>query len=103
MNQVTGTKLDAGKPRWDLLPFDSVREIVNVLTFGAKKYAPHNWQHVENARDRYFRATIGHLVDWYGGEHLDQESGLPHLAHAGCNVLFLLWFDAQAKKNEEPK
>jgi hypothetical protein len=84
-----GRKDDGGKPRWDLLPFEALSHVVDVLTFGAKKYAPDNWRQVDGWRWRYFRAGLGHLVAWWRGEKLDQESGLPHLAHAACCVLFL--------------
>jgi hypothetical protein len=85
-----GDKFDSAKSRWDLLPLDSVGRIVEVLTYGAKKYAPDNWRKVPDANNRYFAAALRHLAAWKLGEHLDPESGLPHLAHAGCCILFLL-------------
>lgn len=33
-----GRKFDTGKPRWELLPFKEVQEIVEIFTFGAEKY-----------------------------------------------------------------
>jgi hypothetical protein len=88
-----GEKFDTNKDRWDLLPWGAVRQIVKVLTYGAKKYDDHNWQLVENMEQRYFAALLRHVVAWFGGEQNDPESGLPHLAHAGCCILFLLWKD----------
>lgn len=85
-----GLKADTGKDAYHLVPWIAVRAVVRVLMFGARKYSPGNWAHVENARDRYFDAAIRHLVAWHAGERVDPESGLPHLAHAGCCVLFLL-------------
>lgn len=85
-----GRKFDAIKDRWDLLPWDAAAEIVKVLTFGARKYAPNNWKYVDQARDRYFAALQRHMSAWWGGERLDPETGLSHLAHAGCCLLFLL-------------
>ncbi len=93
-----GRKDDSDKDRWDLLPLEPVRQIVKVLTFGAKKYAPDNWQKVSEPRDRYFAALMRHLVAWRSGEALDPESGIHHLAHAGCCVLFLLWFELRSSK-----
>lgn len=84
-----GLKLDTEKDRWDLLPIKAVRGIVQVLTFGARKYAPDNWKHVPDARRRYYAAALRHMAAWWEGEQVDQESGLPHLAHAGCCLLFL--------------
>lgn len=90
-----GKKLDAGKARWDLLPWKATGAIVDVLTFGAKKYSPNNWRKVPEARDRYLAAAMRHLVAWADGEKRDPESGLHHLAHAGCCILFLLELDSE--------
>lgn len=83
-------KHDAGKRRWSLLPFNALRQVVDVLEFGAAKYAVDGWKTVPNARTRYYDATMRHLTEWWAGESLDPESGLHHLAHASCCVLFLL-------------
>ena len=93
-------KKDHGKPMWVLLPFGPVRQIVQVLTFGAAKYAPENWQQVPNAKRRYFAALMRHLTAWWDGEKVDPETGLSHLAHAGCCLLFMMWLDDREAKNE---
>lgn len=90
---IRGHKNDCGKPMWDLLPFSSLKEVVEVLTLGAKKYSPHNWMRVPNPKSRYFSALMRHLVAWKRGERTDPETGLSHLAHAGCCLLFLIWHD----------
>ena len=95
---VPGRKDDHGKPRWSLLPWGALRSVVDVLTQGAIRYQDHNWQLVQNARDRYFSACQRHLTAWWAGEADDPDDQLPHLAHAICCLLFLLWFDQQAKK-----
>lgn len=97
---MQGCKADAGKLRLSLLPWRAVGQIVQVLEFGAAKYEPDNWQRVPNARQRYFDAAMRHLLAWWNGERLDAESGLPHLAHAGCCVLFLLWADDKPAQRE---
>lgn len=90
-----GVKLDQGKPRWELLPYRELEEVVKVLTFGAKKYAPDNWQKVEDGKNRYFGACLRHLTAWKNGEKIDKESKLSHLGHAICCILFMLWFDKE--------
>ena len=92
---TTGVKHDSGKPRFSLLPLKQIETVVAVLEFGARKYAPGNWQKVENPRDRYFDAAMRHVFAWRNGEKLDQETQLPHLAHAVCCLLFLMWGDDQ--------
>ena len=86
-----GKKYDTGKLRWDLLQYDCIEDVVKILTFGAEKYGPNNWQGVEPFEDRYFAALMRHLVAFRKGEKIDPESGLSHLAHAMCNVIFLSW------------
>lgn len=94
-----GLKFDSDKERWDLLPLAPVKMIVHILTFGARKYAPNNWQKVDNPIERYYAAMMRHIVSWREGEKLDPESGKHHLAHAGCCLLFLLWFELNGEKN----
>lgn len=85
-----GKKFDSGKARWDLLPFSAIAGIVEVMTFGAAKYGSNNWQNVAPFEARYFAAMQRHLAAWRAGEKIDSESGLPHLAHAACCIVFLL-------------
>jgi hypothetical protein len=89
----TATKFDTGKLDWSLLPLDSIEEILKVLEFGKQKYSAHNWSQGEGFKySRVFNAICRHLFAWARGEDLDPETGLSHIAHCGCNVLFLLHF-----------
>ena len=90
-------KKDHGKAMWDLLPYRQVEKIVEVLTFGASKYGPNQWQDVEDGKNRYFAAMMRHLTAWWGGETMDKESGRSHLSHAACCLLFLMWLDDKEK------
>ena len=94
---ATGTKADAGKPRWSLLPTGTIAQIVAVLEAGAAKYAPDNWKHVKSPETRYYDAMMRHVDAWRRGDRNDPETGLPHLAHAACCILFLLWFDGEKR------
>jgi hypothetical protein len=87
-----GKKFDQGKPNWFLLPMESIGDVVKVLTFGASKYGKGNWKRLADWEERYFSATMRHLEAWQSGENKDPESGLPHLAHAATNIIFMLWF-----------
>jgi len=88
-----GIKYDSDKLRWDLLPLEAVSEIVRVMTFGSRKYGDHNWKKLSDPDARYFAACMRHLSAWQSGEKLDPETGIGHLAHAACNLLFLIWFE----------
>jgi hypothetical protein len=86
-------KRDEGKLRWDLLPVKPIEDLVKILTYGASKYGAHTWKTVPRGKERYFAALMRHLVAWRKGELVDEESGLSHLAHAMCNLMFISEFE----------
>jgi hypothetical protein len=90
---VAGRKDDKGKPDYTLLPFGALDDVVKVLTFGANKYARDNWRKVPNADIQHPAAAFRHIRSRLLGERLDPESGLPHVAHAVCRLLFWLELD----------
>lgn len=95
---TTGLKYDTNKLDWSLMPFEIIEKIVEILQYGEKKYGRNNWQGLDNFNNRYFSALMRHLIAWQQGEKNDYESGLSHLAHAACNIIFLLYF--QENKND---
>ena len=84
-----GMKFDNGKLLYSLIPPETLQALAEVLTYGANKYAPNNWQLVENGETRYLDALFRHLEAFRSGETHDPESGLHHLAHVLTNVAFL--------------
>ena len=86
-----GVKYDASKPRWSLIPQGTLEEVIKVLEYGANKYAPDNWKKVPEMEVRYYDAAMRHIDAYWQGEYLDEESGQPHLAHAVCCLMFLMW------------
>jgi hypothetical protein len=96
-----GRKFDGGKPQYGLLPPLALEETAKVLTFGAQKYEPDNWKFVPDSKRRYFDALQRHLWQWKAGEQNDQETGLSHLAHAMCCLMFLYEHDVKYSKDEK--
>lgn len=97
-NDSKGIKYDNEKIKWNLLPIEVMRDVVKILMFGAKKYKPNNWKYVEPWDIRYYNAAKRHLNDWWLGEKNDDETGLNHLAHAICCLIFLLWDDKHKER-----
>jgi len=93
-----GRKFDGGKLEYGLLPPLALEEVVKVLTFGAQKYERDNWQKVSDAKRRYFDALQRHIWAWKKGEQIDPESGIHHLAHAMCCLMFLFEHDIMYSK-----
>jgi hypothetical protein len=87
-NDPTFKKDDSGKTRLDLLPFEALEEVGRVLTFGANDYGANNWTKGCDW-SRYLGACLRHVFSWASGEDKDPKSGLSHLAHAVCCLLFL--------------
>jgi hypothetical protein len=82
-------KHDGQKVRLELVPMSALFAVGDAFTYGAKKYADHNYRK-GMAWSRLLGAALRHLCAWGAGEDRDPESGLPHLAHAGACVLMLL-------------
>jgi hypothetical protein len=90
-NELGGTKFDSGKPELALLSPIFLEEVSRVLTYGKHKYAEHNWRK-GLIWSRPLGAALRHIFSWMGGEDLDPETGISHLAHAACNLMFLIEF-----------
>lgn len=87
VEQGEGIRFDESKPRWDLLPLDSLYEVLKVYSFGIKKgYPERNWEKGMNY-SRIYNPILRHTTKWFIGQDLDEESNLPHLAHATWNCL----------------
>ncbi len=84
-----GAKLDAGKPRVDLVLGDFSRALIAVSevgTYGAQKYTDRGWLAVDSGEQRYTAAMLRHWLFEAQGEVLDV-SGLLHSAQIAWNAL----------------
>jgi len=88
-----GTKHDLGKVPLHLIPGLFLYAIARVLKFGAAKYSERNWEQ-GIAWSRVKRACQGHLEDWFDRRGNDPETGMSHLWHAGCCIMFLICYEA---------
>ena len=74
-----------------LLPPRAKWEVAKVMTFGARKYGKENYLAGEGFEwRRIMDAVERHQEQWKMGIDTDEESGLPHLAHAAAGLLMLL-------------
>tara|TARA_R110000850_G_scaffold148827_3_gene271127 strand:- start:3126 stop:3572 length:447 start_codon:yes stop_codon:yes gene_type:complete len=99
--QAGAVKYDVGKARMELLPLAALEQVAAVMTFGANKYADNGWKQLANADSRYTGALLRHLTAIQGGEVLDPESGLPHIAHVACNAIFLTHFEVNKESYDK--
>jgi len=95
-----GKKYDGGKLRVDLLSPIALEKIAEVLTFGAKKYGDNNWR-AGISWGRVLGALLRHTFAFIRGEDKDTETGLSHLAHCGCCIMFLLEYEVTHKEFDD--
>lgn len=96
----SGTKFDDEKPRMDLLDGEWLEGVADVLTFGANKYAAHNWRR-GISYSRLIAAAYRHLGAINRGEDIDPESGKPHVDHLSCCLMFLSWHMKNRKEFDD--
>lgn len=84
----SGARYNAGKPDLSLIPMVTLEDEARVWEYGKKKYAAWNWTKGMDWSVP-FACAMRHMAAWQRGEECDPESGLPHLAHAMCNLRML--------------
>jgi len=89
IRMASGVKNDKGKPPLGLIDRRVMEEVSWVLDFGARKYGRDNWRG-GFIYSRLYDAALRHIFAFIDGENLDPESGLPHIAHSICMLMFLL-------------
>lgn len=87
----TGAQKGKKSSRMDLIPSRALMTAAKVYGFGAEKYSDNNWRSGYDWSLSY-AALQRHLGQFWDGQDLDEESGLPHLAHAAFHVFALLTF-----------
>ena len=96
----TALKFDNNKLPLHLLSTEAMNQTAAVLAFGAEKYAAHNWRK-GFVWSRPLSAAMRHITAFNAGEDKDPESGLSHLAHAACCIMFLLEFEKTRKELDD--
>lgn len=90
-------RFNEGKRKWGLVHWKSVEPMVQVLEFGAAKYAPENWKKGLDKKE-ILESMMRHLAALMDGEKTDAESGISHMGHIMCNAMFYNYFDQDQVK-----
>jgi hypothetical protein len=87
-----GVKHDSEKVRLDLIPVLPHLAVARVLTHGARNYGEWNWaQGLKYSR--CIAACERHIAEFKAGGYADNETKEHILAHAICELMFLLHFE----------
>lgn len=86
------------KPRPDLLPAESLIEAGWCMAGGLERDDEDGqpWYATApraEARRKYRRSLLRHVLSWYAGEHVDSDSRRSPLAHIICNAAILFWLE----------
>ena len=96
-----GRKDDSDKAaRPELLSPFFLLGVSEVLADGAKKYDARNWEK-GILYSRVYGALLRHLFAWWGGAENDPDTGMHHLYHAGCCLMFLSHYEADTLQYQE--
>jgi cell fate (sporulation/competence/biofilm development) regulator YmcA (YheA/YmcA/DUF963 family) len=82
------------KIQWNLMPLEVIEEFIKAMMDGNNRggYKPGSWkQGLKSGQDKYYDAMMRHIKKWRCNQDKDLDSGLHPLAHAGANLIFLLW------------
>jgi hypothetical protein len=95
-----GRKDDQQKLRYELIAPEMDAAISAVLTYGAVKYEDRNW---ERGMDwsRPYGALKRHMDAWWAGESFDPETGMSHLWHAACCMMFLVAYEERGTGTDD--
>ena len=83
-----GLRYNSNKLRYDLLHPKAIEGLVKVLTKGAVKYEPRNWE-LGMEWSSVIQSLERHLAAMKAGEDFDPETGELHIDHLQCNAHFL--------------
>jgi hypothetical protein len=99
----TNPKDAIGSDKIPLHLWPETASILGSLAFleGAVKYGRSNYRAIGVRSSIYYDACRRHLMKWFEGEEIDEDSGLPHLSHALACIAILVDAQAAGKLNDD--
>lgn len=79
-----------GKAPLSMIPTLPLILVADVLKLGAAKYQRDLWRTQPMQHTHEIDSVLRHILAFNEGEDLDPETGLNHIAHAICRLMFLL-------------
>lgn len=95
LSQTQSLRYNEGKLRPTLIDYPSLTPLLEVLEYGAKKYAIDNWKNPMELKS-ILDSLLRHTHALASGETHDEESNLQHIGHIMANAMF---FSYHANKN----
>jgi hypothetical protein len=98
-NKETNPKDAVGmsKAPLSVIPTPAMHAIGLAMMEGARKYGRHNYRRAGIRYSVYYDAVMRHMNQWWEGEDIDGDSGLPHPIKAAACLVIL--YDALIREN----
>lgn len=100
VDPVTGGRKGQKLARFDLVPWDVMRELAEHFGRGAEKHGDSNWTR-GYAWSLNLAALHRHLSSWWLGEDTDPETGSCHLLAVIWHAVALRWFQLHGKGTDD--
>lgn len=76
-----------GKPRFDLIPVESLHRLADLYARGAEKYGDNNWVKGQPF-SRAYASLFRHLIQWREGDKSED-----HIAAVAWNAFALMYYE----------
>ena len=95
-------RFNKGKAQIHQVPSSAITGMAEVLGYGETKYGKYNWAK-GNDFSVPFDSAMRHMLKFWDGEDLDDESGFHHLKHALTNLAILLeYYEKHPDMDDRP-
>jgi hypothetical protein len=94
------TRFGLTKPAMSVVPAPALVHLMRAMMDGARKYEPFNWRRQNVSSSIYYDAALRHLMAWFDGEEIAEDSGVHHLGHVMACCAILLDAQAQGTLND---
>lgn len=99
-NVTTGGEKGSKVERYDLIPVEPLAELARLYGVGTAKYAARNWERGYDWSLSY-AALQRHANAWWGGQEVDEETGLSHMAAVAWHAMALMQFAQQHRELDD--
>lgn len=90
-------RYNQGKTDWTFISFEALKPLVEVLEFGARKYARDNWKLPTDPKIP-LQSMLRHIIELSEGQTIDSESGAPTIGHIMANAMFYAYHTIVTEK-----
>lgn len=95
------TQFGVKKVPLHLVPPSAIAAMSMAFSDGASKYGPYNWRDNAISSSVYYAALQRHIMAWWDGEEIAEDSGVSHLGHAMACIALIVDSESIGKLNDD--